>query len=464
MDPTDSEIIIRSLPALQKNLDLNPHFLRLLCSTPYKIFSEQMIADIMRSDTPALNLCLKLTKRGPDAYNNFLNALREAKQDNVIIPILNQTRSTLDQPPHMLIPTRDSTVTVNSCCNNSLNNGNNGGISISDFKFPNNSPIESSLSPTSAEYRRKVLDPPNYMEATPSSPGPRGSVTDAIPPDYNILEVKVINSTTVKGLDQDAYPNIYKKPRGQALIMNFEEFANQIVGRRIGSEKDVIHLDQLLQQLGYNVTIKSNLNRKEALEELEMFTKCEEHATADSTVVAVMSHGKGGNHEEGTLIYTRDCNFLSSEDILRRFNNINCPLLKGKPKLFLFQFCRGDNIDVGLRNLPPLQSTGRTVTDGNPVPVQLAHDYERSVDDMLIAYSTLPGYVSYREESEGTWFLKALCLVFMKHANECHVDRLLQIVDEQIRCWTGQKNGKQTLEITRRGFNKKFYFNPGMWK
>ena len=107
-----------------------------------------------------------------------------------------------------------------------------------------------------------MLDPPNYMEATPSSPGPRGSVTDAIPPDYNILEVKVINSTTVKGLDQDAYPNIYKKPRGQALIMNFEEFANQIVGRRIGSEKDVIHLDQLLQQLGYNVTIKSNLNRK----------------------------------------------------------------------------------------------------------------------------------------------------------------------------------------------------------
>ena len=51
MDPTDSEIIIRSLPALQKNLDLNPHFLRLLCSTPYKIFSEQMIADIMVNES-----------------------------------------------------------------------------------------------------------------------------------------------------------------------------------------------------------------------------------------------------------------------------------------------------------------------------------------------------------------------------------------------------------------------------
>lgn len=54
---------------------------------------------------------------------------------------------------------------------------------------------------------------------------------------------------------------------------------------------------------------------------------------------------------------------------------------------------RGDNIDVGLRNLPPLQSSGRTVTDGNPVPLHLAPDYERSVEDMLIAYSTLPGKI-----------------------------------------------------------------------
>ena len=203
------------------------------------------------------------------------------------------------------------------------------------------------------------------MEATPSSPGPRGPVTDAVPPDYNILEVKVEPSTQVKGLDQDAYKNRHIKPRGQALIMNFEDFTNPTVNRRNGSEIDVIHLDQLLRQLGYNVTIKSNLNHlvglttvnfyfrnyhnclstsimlyQEALDELEMFTKYQEHEDADSTVVAIMSHGKGGNHEQGTMIYTRDCKFLFSEDILCRFNNINCPLLKGKPKIFLFQFCR----------------------------------------------------------------------------------------------------------------------------
>lgn len=91
-------------------------------------------------------------RRGPDAYNNFLNALREAKQDNVILPILNQTRSTLDQPAHTLIQSMNSD-TVNNCVSSNSLNGNNGGISMSDFKFPNSSPIESSLSPTSAEYR-----------------------------------------------------------------------------------------------------------------------------------------------------------------------------------------------------------------------------------------------------------------------------------------------------------------------
>ncbi|EFX71263.1 hypothetical protein DAPPUDRAFT_216854 [Daphnia pulex] len=245
--------------------------------------------------------------------------------------------------------------------------------------------------------------------------------------------------------------------------MNFEKFNGNIVGQRIGSEKDVIHLDQLLQQLGYKVIIKSDLTWMEMNDELESFTKSEDHIVADSVIVAVMSHGKSGTHDEGTLIYTKDCKFFSSEDLLRRFNNLNCPLLKGKPKIFFFQFCRGDNIDIGHRVSPIIFQSGRTVTDGNPVPTSPT-EIERSYGDMLITYSTLPGYVSYREESEGTWFIKALSLTFMRDAHECHVDRLLQIVDEQIRHWTGTKNGKQTLEIIKRGFNRKFYFNPGLWK
>ncbi len=97
----------------------------------------------------------------------------------------------------------------------------------------------------------------------PSSPVFRQPpVTDAVPPDYNILNIKVTIGEEIKGLGQDVYPNRHIFPRGLALIMNFEKFSSDIVGRRVGSEKDVIHLDQLLQQLGYRVIIKSDLTWK----------------------------------------------------------------------------------------------------------------------------------------------------------------------------------------------------------
>jgi hypothetical protein len=83
-------------------------------------------------------------------------------------------------------------------------------------------------------------------------------VTDAAP-DYNLLDIRVTIGEEIKGLGQDIYPNRHISPRGLALIMNFEKFNGNIVGQRIGSEKDVIHLDQLLQQLGYKVIIKSDL-------------------------------------------------------------------------------------------------------------------------------------------------------------------------------------------------------------
>jgi len=68
----------------------------------------------------------------------------------------------------------------------------------------------------------------------------------------------------------------------------------------------------------------------------------------------------------------------------------------------------------------------RTVTDGHPTLSIPPMQYERAFDDMLIAYS-ITGFVSYREP-EGTWFIKALCLIFMEHAHEYHVDRLFQEV------------------------------------
>ena len=61
-----------------------------------------------------------------------------------------------------------------------------------------------------------------------------------------------------------------------------------------------------------------------------------------SCEVCILSHG-----ENGSIIC---CNGeqVATEDILRRFNNREAPALRGKPKYFLFQSCRGLDIDYGV--------------------------------------------------------------------------------------------------------------------
>lgn len=75
-------------------------------------------------------------------------------------------------------------------------------------------------------------------------------------------------------------------------------------------------------------------------DDLDAFAQRSEHGDADSTVVVVMSHGKGGLLSEGTLVQTKDGQFLGTEQIIAKFNNQSCPKLQFKPRMFIFQICR----------------------------------------------------------------------------------------------------------------------------
>lgn len=58
----------------------------------------------------------------------------------------------------------------------------------------------------------------------------------------------------------------------------------------------------------------------------------------DSLVFAVLTHGdfeKGKQYIEFT-----DGSLTTVQDILEKFNNINCRNMVGKPKIFLFPMCR----------------------------------------------------------------------------------------------------------------------------
>jgi len=81
----------------------------------------------------------------------------------------------------------------------------------------------------------------------------------------------------------------------------------------------------------------------------------------------------------------------------------------------------------------------RTVTDSivsNPNnEYNITHEYNtsnlstRNYSDMLIVYSTLPGYVSYRDKITGSWFIHYLCSIFMNYAYKTHIYDLFTMVN-----------------------------------
>lgn len=96
------------------------------------------------------------------------------------------------------------------------------------------------------------------------------------------------------------------------------------------------------------------------------------------------------------------------------------------------QACQGQRKDRGVR---------RTQTDGKDLTTaesQVSCSSEWTVppppekipetEDMIVCYSTVPGFVSNRDVEYGTWYIYSLCKVFMNHAWNSELIKLLKEV------------------------------------
>ena len=87
-----------------------------------------------------------------------------------------------------------------------------------------------------------------------------------------------------------------------------------------------------------------------------------------------------------------------------------------------------------------------------------------SWEDMLIAHSTLPGYVANRDTRRGTWFLHSLARILSTRA---HCTPLRDMLDEVAldlkHNFTSEDGSKQSFNYDVRHFYRKLYFNPGLY-
>nr|CDS30656.1 caspase 2 [Hymenolepis microstoma] len=228
-----------------------------------------------------------------------------------------------------------------------------------------------------------------------------------------------------------AYP-VNSTPRGYILLVNIANFEPGCgLSNRLGSSEDVADLESMLTDLGYSVQVLLNLSSTQLEAALSSFVKNPVHYSVDAGGLIVMSHGVQD------YIYTSDGKLFSINDILEAFTNKSFPAMAGKPKLILFQACRGEEKDRGYIFEPDAvalnqHSSHLESVDGTIVVNKTNWKCLPSMSDYIIAYSTLPGFVSWRSETKGSWFIQTLVGVFRKFASTLHVLDLLTEVNRRL--------------------------------
>lgn len=182
---------------------------------------------------------------------------------------------------------------------------------------------------------------------------------------------------------------------GLVLILNQEHFEGAVNPTRHGSKKDVEDIITCFGRLGFNINRKDHLF--EDLSRDSVLKKFDEVLRSDlsqinSVLVFILSHGRNCN-----IIACKD-GYFKLEDILTKFEK--CTALKGKPKMFVIQACKGDDTT----NLSSHDKSNKMIVPWST--------FEEIYSDMLIIYSTLEGKYSYRDEMRGTWLIQEICKNF----------------------------------------------------
>lgn len=279
--------------------------------------------------------------------------------------------------------------------------------------------------------------------------------------------------------DLDENYKMSSKNRGICLIINNIEFEMDILAKRKGSDMDAYRFKKIFHQLGFQVESKRNLT-SDKMKKLfkQISARC--LSKHDSLIVILLSHGT----ESG--IYGTDGLEVDLNDILREFDNKRCRALIGKPKVFIIQACRGQIVDYGVKNSSQMDFFSQPETQGFTQPSQLCSFLKSNstpqitdtpkisrwteVDknnhptrtDMLLCFSCHTGYVSTRNENEGSWLGASLAKQLQFQAHGKHLLELLNMVSREIRRKKSSDGHKQVLEITSIGFDRNLYFNPGL--
>ena len=227
-----------------------------------------------------------------------------------------------------------------------------------------------------------------------------------------------------------------KKEHGLVLIIANENFRchpdnpkRKALSWRPSARADVDRLSEVWAFLGYRVRVERDKTAEQMKRLFDEIRAGGDPAMTiqegdDSFVCCISSHGTWDPALGTDVVYGVEGFRMEKDgqDVVKGAVDIRaiayeklsdgCPQLKGQPKLFVIQACRG-----GKHGRVASSTESRT-----DIPPET---------DFLFVYATAPGKRAYRDNLRGSFFITDLCTLLRKYAHEHDLVSILQAVNQK---------------------------------
>ncbi|XP_072016094.1 caspase-3-like [Amphiura filiformis] len=319
--------------------------------------------------------------------------------------------------------------------NTNVNNGNYGGLMSQPPAVRYEAPSGSTLNPPSSG--------PPAMSTHPRQLRDQHDASPFIPP----------------------LP-IYEKGRGYLLFINNFVRAGG-VKKRDGAMKDEDNIRMAFEDYvqTFTINIQSDLSKRALLLQLDSVAGELERNDFKSFMCIICSHGERHAVEsngqqafkEGFL--TMDEQLVTEDEVTEKFEGHKLQRLRGCPKVFIFQCCRGtaygrgtlDKADSTEVEPTSYSAAARIDMSDGPKPVNLPRNA-----DMLVVHSTSKGTKAWRNQVDGSWFIKSFCETLKTCHKTDHLLDMLLRVNSEVADRESTEGGAKQMPCQVSTFTKKF--------
>ncbi|XP_036422962.1 caspase-8 isoform X2 [Colossoma macropomum] len=251
-----------------------------------------------------------------------------------------------------------------------------------------------------------VLYPPSFFSHPQSAEMPTSLLSFSVQ-SHHVEITSTVEEKNCSGPNQQSTLKLEEYAmkgdwRGFCLIINNYDFSKSCIslGNREGTDIDAENLKNVFRWLGFTPEVVRDCSRASMLEMLKKLCS-RDHKQADCVACCVLTHGYEGG------VYGVDGKKVALRELMDPLYGHQCFSLSDKPKLFFIQACQGSNEQQVIFLQP--DGPNDSMETGIVCDARVPRESIPSGADFLLAMSTVPSFVSYREKTRGTWFIQSLC-------------------------------------------------------